>query len=231
MDSFIRENRSQLIKIRSSENGGNRQVVDRFNIQKGIVSFLGIPGLGITVNHIPCFQMKTTNHQRIHIDILLSRHKVFGTNKAIAVCHNLQDSMGFLGIRVSWSFSTNFISRHIVLRSIFQRLFSKLRVLGAFFIRLTRNSFFYFAGFYFACFRFHHFSFLCFSLISFRYSLLFFFCIIFLIHCSLFFFHCRLLFCSRLILYRSFFSASCFFLSTLFFPFDKRLRGYIFLFC
>ena len=222
MDSFIRENGGKLIKIRSSENGRNRQVVDRFNIQKGIVSFLGIPGLGIAVNHISGFQMKTANHQGIHIDILLSRHKVFGTNKTVAVSHNLQNSMGFLGIRVPGAFSTNFISRHIVLRRIFQRLFSNLRVLGTFFIRLMRNSFFYFACFYFAHFRFHCYSFLCFSLISFRYSLLFFFCNIFFIHCSLFFFHCRLLFCSRLILYRSFFSASCFFLRTLLFPFDKR---------
>ena len=210
MDSFIRENGGQLIKIRSSENGGNRQVIDRFNIQKGIVSFLGIPGLGIAVNHISGFQMKTANHQGIHIDILLSRHKVFGTNKTVAVSHNLQNSMCFLGIRVSWPFSTNFFSRHIVPGRSVKRLFSPISVLGAFFISLIRNNFFHFR-----CFNFRCFSFFCFCLLFIRYSLLFFYSPLFRLHCVPVFLHCRRLFCDRLILQRGLFSASCFFLNGL----------------
>ena len=215
MDSFIRENRSQLIKIWSSENGGNRQVVDRFNIQKGIVSFLGIPGLGIAVNHISGFQMKTANHQGIHIDILLSRHKVFGTNKTIAVCHNLQDSMGFLGIRVSGTFSTNFFSGHIVPGRRVKSLFSNLRVWGAFFNRLIGDSIFYFRCFRFHSYSFRCFSFFCFCLLFIRYSLLFFYSPLFRLHCVPVFLHCRRLFCDRLILQRGLFPASCFFLNGL----------------
>ena len=126
--------------------------------------------------------------------------------------------MGFLGIRVSGAFSTNFFSGHIVPGRSVKRLFSPISVLGAFFISLIRNNFFRFR-----CFNFRCFSFLCFcllfirySLLFIRYSLLFFYSPLFRLHCVPVFLHCRRLFCDRLILQRGLFSASCFFLNGLY---------------